>query len=70
MIRFPWRSGVVQEAKDAQAAAEAALAQSRADLARTHARGRDVRKVANRLRAIQHENHFAENIRAIYGGQS
>lgn len=68
MIRFPWRSRAVQQ--EAQAEAEAALAQSHADLARTQARGSDVRKVANRLRAIQHENHFAENIRAIYGGQS
>lgn len=67
MIRLPWHARADQQ--QAQQEAEAALAASHADLQRTRARDRDVRRVAARLRKLQHENHFAENIRAIYGGQ-
>lgn len=53
----------------AQAQAQAALEESRADLASTRAQGQEVRRVASRLRSIQQENHFAETLRAIYGGR-
>lgn len=68
MIRLPWHARAERER--AQKEADAALAASQADLRRTQARGRDVRRVANRLRKLQHDNHFAETILTIYGGQS
>lgn len=49
------------------AEAEAALKTSVNDLHAAVVDGKEVRAVAQRLRQIQHRNHFAESIRHAYG---
>ncbi|MFE5309691.1 hypothetical protein [Isoptericola sp. NPDC056605] len=62
-----WRKRKAQR-ENAQAEADQALRESVDHLHATVRRGREVRRVADRLREIQRENHFAESIRHVYSG--
>jgi hypothetical protein len=53
---------------EAQAEADAALKESVDRLHSVVTRGPEVRRIADRLREIQQENHFAESIRHVYSG--
>lgn len=64
-----WRRRKTQRAQ-ALAEAERARRESVDHLHGTVLRGIEVRRIANQLRQIQRENHFAESIRRAYGGGS
>lgn len=51
----------------AQAQADAALTESVDHLHGTVLRAQEARHVADRLRELQRQNHFAESIRSAYG---
>ncbi|MEV7962421.1 DUF7620 family protein [Oerskovia paurometabola] len=55
------------ELRRAQAEAQAALTQSVDHLHGTVLRAQEARHVADRLRELQRQNHFAESIRSAYG---
>lgn len=54
----------------AQAQADAALTASVDHLHSTVLRAQEARHVADRLRELQRQNHFAESIRSAYGRPS
>jgi hypothetical protein len=64
-----WRRRKNQRER-ALAEAERARRESVDRLHGTVLRGVEVRRIANQLRQIQQENHFAESIRRAYGGGS
>jgi hypothetical protein len=61
-----WRRKIEQA--QAQLQADVALARSVDELHATVMHGREVRRVADRLREVRAENHFAERIREAYTG--
>ena len=64
-----WRRRKAHQER-AQAEAAQALRHSVDGLHDTVEQGREVRRIAAKLRKIQQENHFAEAIRHVYGGEA